>query len=118
MEGFATAAVLGVTRSGCPSSWADTREVDFDVLTVDGLDAATTVFFLGAGFTALTPSFTACAHTAGAATESSEAAINPHKTSLETTFTKRLISTCWLSLGHKKKTSNIKNLRNIFQAAH
>jgi hypothetical protein len=121
MEGFATAAVLGVTRPDLPSSWAVTREVDFlavDFLAVDGFAADTTGFFLGAGFATLTPSFTACAHTAGAATESSEAAINPHKTSLETTFTKRLISTCWPSLGHKKKTSNIKNLRNIFQAAH
>jgi hypothetical protein len=117
MEGFARAVFLGVTWPGWPSSWVDTREVAFDFLAVDALDAATTVFFLGAGFAALTPPFTTCAPTAGAATESTEAAMNPHKTNLENAVTKRLYLNFYSSLWHKKKTRNIKNLRSIFQVA-
>jgi hypothetical protein len=123
MEGFATAAALGVTRPDLPSSWAVTREVDFDFLAVDflavdGFAADTTGFFLGAGFAALTPSFTACAPTAGAATTNTEVAMNAHKKNLENTVTKRLFSNSLPSLWHKKKTRNIKNLRNISQVAH
>jgi hypothetical protein len=94
------------------------------------LDA--TAFFLTAGltdftdftdftgfvvFVVLARLSTAGAATAGSASDSTDTATSPHKKILGNTVTERLVSVCYRSLWHPKKTRNIKNLRDLSQVS-
>ena len=57
------------------------------------------------------------AATAGSASDNTDTATSPHRKILGSTVTKRLVSVCYRSLWHPKKTRNIKNLRDISQVS-
>ena len=49
--------------------------------------------------------------------DNTDTATSPHRKILGNTVTKRLVSVCYRSLWHPKKTRNIKNLRDISQVS-